>query len=240
MKNIAVKETLNEAWALFRERPWFLFGISLTEGFLISIITLLLFVTAFARIPLLFRLPILILFAIWLYVGKVTVCLGLIDRRPVSFKTLFSGWRRLWPSTVIGIRYNLNVVGLSLLLLVPGIIFALKYCFCQFLVIERGLSSGKALDLSALLTEGYKTSLLKLGVATGLIRLLAWLPFSRISPILISILPKGALLDFSRCAGVLVFGCSYYLTASITLLAILIAYRQLERENKQEMAEVIG
>lgn len=61
---------------------------------------------------------------------------------------------RLGALTWTGILAGLILIGLTLLLIVPGIIWSLYYAFFVFVVVLRGLSGKKALDYSKNIVKG--------------------------------------------------------------------------------------
>lgn len=68
----------------------------------------------------------------------------------------------------------ITILGL-LLLIVPGVVFALKYGFASAFVLDEGLDVGDALKRSAELTEGVKWRLFVQGLAFGGVILLGLL-----------------------------------------------------------------
>ena len=59
-----------------------------------------------------------------------------------------------------------------ILLIVPGIIWAIKYQFAQYLVIDKGYKPIEAIKKSGQITKDAKWSLLLLGLLSGLINVL--------------------------------------------------------------------
>lgn len=82
-------------------------------------------------------------------------------------------WKYLGTSILVGLAI---VVGL-LLLIVPGVIFALMFMFSTFIVLDRGLGPIEAMKESYRITRGHKWSLLGLLLLFLLINLLGALAF---------------------------------------------------------------
>lgn len=80
-------------------------------------------------------------------------------------------WSYLLASLVVG----LMIVGGLILLIIPGIIFAIRYMFVPYLVIDRGLGFRKAMKESRRITYGHKWQLLGLLGVLGLFNLVGLL-----------------------------------------------------------------
>ena len=102
------------------------------------------------------------------------------------------------------ILYGLVVVAGLILLIIPGIYFAVKYGFFGYLVVEKKASSLDALKMSGKLTEGAIWPLLGFFVVAGLVNFL----------------------------GALAFGIGLVVTIPITLLAGAQIYRSLSSQAK--------
>jgi len=92
------------------------------------------------------------------------------------FKDLFQGWDVFWKFIGCGILVTLLVLGGLFLLIIPGIIWAIKYSFAPYLVVE-GVSPVEALKKSGELTKGYKWDIFLFGLLVGLINVLGMFLF---------------------------------------------------------------
>lgn len=70
---------------------------------------------------------------------------------------------------VVSILYTLIVSLGVIILVIPGIYFALKYIFVQYIVIDKNAEPFLALDLSSKLTKDIKLRLLFFGLIIGII-----------------------------------------------------------------------
>jgi len=99
----------------------------------------------------------------WLTAGIIVIALKLVSGEEPRFEDLFPGlrktWAYFWGSLVLGLVF---VFGL-LLLIVPGIILALRYGFGPYLMLDKGLPLREAFELSARMTEGQKGHLFGYG-----------------------------------------------------------------------------
>lgn len=73
--------------------------------------------------------------------------IGILESYALSF-SLF--WRFIWTSLL----YILIVLGGAILLIIPGIIWGIRYVFAPYAVICEGISGKEALSRSEILTEG--------------------------------------------------------------------------------------
>lgn len=152
-------------WETFKKRPWFFIGVFLVVSILSSgsrfqlngtnetLATIALFVVAgiaFGIIQVLAKM------------GATQLALKAHDNaESVTFGNLWAPhpfWKYIGGSILVGI---IVVIGL-ILLIVPGIIWALRYMFVPYLIMERKLTPFAALKESARITYGHKWQLLGL------------------------------------------------------------------------------
>ncbi len=77
--------------------------------------------------------------------------------------------QKFWSFLGTSLLVSIVVVLGMLLLIVPGIIFALMFMFATFIVIDRGLGPIEAMKESKRITTGYKWKLLGLGIVLTLL-----------------------------------------------------------------------
>ncbi len=66
------------------------------------------------------------------------------------------------------------MVGL-ILLIIPGIIWAIQFCFYDYLIVDRGFGPVDALKKSSEITKGVKLDLFVFGMLLGIINLLGFI-----------------------------------------------------------------
>jgi uncharacterized membrane protein len=102
------------------------------------------------------------------------VCLQYVDGKATDFSTLFDG---ITPELLVkiifaSILFNIGL-GIGLVLLViPGIYFALRYSMVTYVIIDKNAGIKEAFDESARLTEGVKIQLIIFGISCLLVCLL--------------------------------------------------------------------
>lgn len=136
--------------------------------------------------------------------GLIKVNIDLLEGKKPQFDKLFSTTNLLLKGIAGDILYGLIVLGGLILLVVPGIIFAIKYQYYNYLIADKGMGPIEALRHSGEMTQGVKWRLLGFNLLLGLINL------------------AGALA--------LVIGLFY--TIPLTLIASTFVYRLLSKSSK--------
>ena len=96
-----------------------------------------------------------------LKLGLLRITLDMVNKKKVNYKQLFSK-PNLFPDYLVGsVLYLLIVVGGLILLIVPGIIWAIKYQFYGYYIVDRKLTPFEALKRSGKTTFGNKWMLFK-------------------------------------------------------------------------------
>jgi uncharacterized membrane protein len=98
-------------------------------------------------------------------IGALRVSLRLLDGQPVAVGDLFSAdWSLFSRYLVATISYSL-IVGFGLLLLViPGLMFAVRFAFYGYFVVDRDVGPHEALAQSETATQGARLDLFLLGL----------------------------------------------------------------------------
>jgi len=178
-KNFSFREVLGFGWQVMKSNLGFFIGL----GFLYLIITNLAAIAQqiieFLNIPQEFVVISVILLEIFGAIISIVVGIGLIkialsfcDGIKPPIGTLFNGLDCFWRYLGTGILYGLIVLGGFLLLIIPGIIWSVKYSLCYYFVIDKGLGPLDALKASGRATMGVKWQLFGFGIVCGLIVIL--------------------------------------------------------------------
>lgn len=95
-----------------------------------------------------------------------------INEKAVNLRLAFDNFWSVWPRTIFtSVLAGLVIIGFTLLLIVPGVIWSGYYLFILPVVILRGLSGGAALAYSKKLVIGQWWRVLNIFVMMGLITL---------------------------------------------------------------------
>jgi len=107
-----------------------------------------------------------------LSIGLIKIALSFCDERKPAIGTLFDAWDCFWRYVGATILYGLIVLGGFILLIIPGIIWSVKYGLCFYVVIDKGLGPVQALKASSRTTMGAKWELFGFFILCGLINML--------------------------------------------------------------------
>jgi len=95
---------------------------------------------------------------------SITLRLTAAPEATAEISDIWSSWNLFLNFLVGSILYGLIVLGGLILLIVPGIIWGIKYQFFGFLIIDRNMGPVEALKRSGEITKGYKGDLFLLGL----------------------------------------------------------------------------
>jgi uncharacterized membrane protein len=98
-------------------------------------------------------------------IGAIAISLMVYDGKPVTYGDLFSRRELFWRYLGGTILYGLIVALGLVLLIVPGFVWAVKYQFVPYAIVDRGVGATESLRISARLTDGVKLSLLVFNLA---------------------------------------------------------------------------
>ena len=134
--------------------------------------------------------------------GLMKIYLSLADggKRP-KIEDLFLSGSFLWRYIGASLVYMGIVIGGLILLVVPGIVWAIKYRLYGYFILDKRVNAMESLRLSGQATKGSRWNLFLLIILTGLINLV----------------------------GVLVFGVGLLVTIPVGGIAVAYTYRVLEK-----------
>jgi len=168
---------LRFGWETFKKRPWFFVGaglLILLVSFVVGVVTSSIdwLLTGSPDEPSLVGSLINTALGILITMGATAFYLDAHDNP--STVTLASLWhpQPFWKFLGASILFGLTMAVGFLLLIVPGIIFALMFLFTTFIVIDRQLGPIEAMKESNRITRGHKWQLLGLLLLLTLINIL--------------------------------------------------------------------
>jgi hypothetical protein len=104
--------------------------------------------------------------------GQIEIALKLCDGEKVRFDDLFSCANLILKYIVVSILYSLIVLGGLILLIIPGYIFAIKYQFCFYFLVDQNTGIIESLKKSGEITDGAKLDLFLFGwILAGIVLL---------------------------------------------------------------------
>jgi uncharacterized membrane protein len=142
-------------------------------------------------------------------IGMIKILLGLYENiKPKSVMELFSATNYFVRYLLASMVYGLIVIGGFLLLIVPGIIWSIKYQFFAYFIVDKNMSPMDALKASARITNGQKGQLLLFSCAMLLLNI----------------------------AGFLALGIGILVTVPLTSIAIVYVFRKLSDTDEEQVA----
>lgn len=136
----------------------------------------------------------------WLYVGLISIGLMLHNGDRPQFSDLFNDNWRMFGNYVVGtVLYSLIALAGFILLIVPGVIWSIKYHYYAYLIVEKNMKPIEALKESGRITMGNKWKILGFFFVIGLMNFV----------------------------GVLALGIGLLVTLPVTLIASVYVYKQL-------------
>lgn len=180
----SIREMIRFGWETFKKRPWFFAGATLLIAVISAISSQL---TGLMNASNLDQHSLFPLFAVGFFVGlivSILIKMGSINFflkahdgvENVSVRDLWAPYP-LWKYLLTGVVFGFIVIIGLILLVVPGVVWALRYMFAQYLVMDKHLDVSEALSQSAKMTYGYKWRLLGFGFALAGINILGALCF---------------------------------------------------------------
>jgi uncharacterized membrane protein len=176
MKLMTTTFTLGEAikfgWEKMKKHFWFFVGLLIITC-LIQVVP-----TGIANIfkHKVFILYVFLIIGAWIIqtivkMGVIKITLDVVDKDEASLNNLFSRVELLGKFILGSILYGFIVFAGLILLIVPGIIWAIKYQFFSFLIVDKKLSPLEAIKKSGEITSGNKSKLFWLGIMFLLINI---------------------------------------------------------------------
>lgn len=107
--------------------------------------------------------------------GIIKIALKMVDGTKAGLEDLFSNANLLFGYFLAWLIYALMVLGGLILFIVPGIIWAIKFQFYPYFIIEKKLDPVEALKKSAFITKGAKWDLFVFGLLLVVINILGLL-----------------------------------------------------------------
>jgi uncharacterized membrane protein len=197
------KESLKTGWNITKDNFIF-FLLATIVLFLISSLGSLIPTNAVKAQPSLgairFVLDVISIFlSILINLGLIKVMLMFLDGQKPKFKELFSLSNKVITMFASSLLYGLIVMGGFILLIVPGLIWGLKFSLYKYFIVEKNAGPVEALKLSAQATGGAKWNLFLFGFVCAGVNIL----------------------------GLLCFGIGLLFTIPLTWIAMTFVYRKL-------------
>ncbi len=176
MKKFTSGEAISFGWEKMKKNFWFFVGLLFIAWLIQAIPSGISSAIGDKMAPLVFLLAV----AAWVIqlivnMGLIKIILDIVDKGTASLGDLLSQTKFFLNFLAGSILYGLIVIGGLLLLIVPGIVWAIKYQFFSYLIIDKNLGPIEALKKSGEITAGSKGAIFGLDILLILINLLGLL-----------------------------------------------------------------
>ena len=160
IQKFSKKEAISFGWKAMNDNLGFFIGFLIVWGLLYTIPAVIAEIALERNVFLGITLRIAdFALTVIISMGLVKTALRFCDNEKGRFKDLFSQYRLFFKYLFALILYSLIVFGGTLLLIVPGIIWAIKFWFFDYFVIDKKLGPIEALKKSSAITKGHKWNL---------------------------------------------------------------------------------
>ncbi|MCL5113907.1 MAG: hypothetical protein M1372_01930 [Patescibacteria group bacterium] len=140
-----------------------------------------------------------IIISIMVQIGFTKIIIDLHDGKPLNYSHFYSLYRLTLRFIGASILYGLIVMVGFILLIIPGIIWAIKFQFYSFLIVDKGVGVMDSLKQSSAMTEGVKVDLFLFGLLLVVINII----------------------------GAVALGIGLFVTIPTTIMATVFVYRKL-------------
>ena len=172
-KKFSKGEALRFGWKTMKENFWFFVGLLLFVFALYLVLGIVEGMTKdrYPWIALIVNIVSLIL-QLLIGMGAVRMTLKFCDNEKGKFSDLFNCFPLLLKYLSGSFVYGVIVLLGMLLLIIPGIIWAIQYQFFNYLIVDQGLGPLAAIKKSGALTKGSRWDLFTFGLLLGGVNLL--------------------------------------------------------------------
>lgn len=165
MQTFSKKEAIKFGWETMKANFWFFAGLLLIM-FAVSFIPGEISRELKGVAPFLSFIFALIgwILDIIIGIGVIKIALDFVDNRKSEYKELFTHYKLFFRYLGASILYGLIVLGGFILLIAPGVIWAIKFSFFRYFIVDKNAGVMESLKLSAEATKGMKWNLFLLGI----------------------------------------------------------------------------
>lgn len=98
-------------------------------------------------------------------IGVIVISLKFVDHKKAEFSDIYSHYRLLLNYFLGSLLYGLVTILGFILLIIPGIIWGIKYQYTTYLIVDKNMGPMEAFKKSGTITTGVKLKLFWLGLA---------------------------------------------------------------------------
>jgi len=204
-KRFIIKEAIRFGWDTMKANIGFFIGL-LIVAFLIQVIPRAVGEVISGQFPIISVILYLTATVLEIVVslGLLKVSINFCDGKKGKLDDLLSSFNLVLQYFAAALLYLLIVTAGTILFIVPGVIWCIKYSLFPYFIVDKGMGPLEAIKASGKATADAKFQLFLFGLLLGLINL----------------------------GGLLAFGIGLFASIPVTLLAYAFAYRQLSGKGK--------
>jgi hypothetical protein len=174
MQPFITKGVIRESWELFKQHWAVLWG---ALGVVILVNVVFSLATERQSPEVTFAISILsFLVTRYIQLGLMRVSLNVAAGRPAAVMQLFGEHQKLLRYIGASIVYGVIVVCGLLLLIIPGIVWSIKYGYYGLLILDKNMKVFDAISMSGKMTEGAKMQLFGVAILMILLTLVSIIP----------------------------------------------------------------
>lgn len=166
-KKFSKSEALRFGWTTMKNNLGFFIGLIIVAGLIIIIPYFISGLTS-KDAPVISLIITIVCIVLQLIIGMglIRISLKFADNDKAELGDLFACLPMFFKYLGGSILYGLIIIGGLILLIVPGIIWAIKFCFFGYFIIDKELGPIEALKRSSIITKGAKWDLFLFGLLT--------------------------------------------------------------------------
>lgn len=200
----SIGDAVGFGWKKFKEQPGFFIAFVIVVFFVQAVISGIEgglekadIATGLIGIVSLIGFIVSLILGLW----QVRISLNVADGKPGAFSDFNAIVPLIGKGILTQLLYMVIVFVGLLLLVIPGLIWLIKYQYALYFVIDKGMKPFEALEASGKLTDGVKWQLVLFNIVIGLINL----------------------------AGALLIGIGLIVSVPVSIIAAGYVYRQMQR-----------
>lgn len=171
----SIGDALSYGWKTFKKRPKFFVIFSL----IIVGVNLIPNILTSKQLHLeesAFMIKIVGTILTWIMsLGTINFALKIYNNKTTSYSSIFEKWRLVFKFFVASILYGLIIVGGFFLLIIPGIIWSIKFQYYSYAMVDRGTGIIDSLKFSSKITKANKRKLFLFDFTISLVSLLGFI-----------------------------------------------------------------
>lgn len=169
-KDFSIEEAIRYGWGVMKANIWFFVGVLIVAWVIVGIPHAIAnaLQNQSGGLSFLFRIVGWIAGTI-ISIGMITIALKFLDNQPPKFEDLFSFKPYFWKFLGGSILTGLVVWAGMILLIIPGIYWAIKFQYFGYFVVEQGCDPVDSMRRSSRITHTVKWKLFGFGIVLALI-----------------------------------------------------------------------